>query len=79
MEDDFTKSARRVPDTEKVIKQTRGGSLRKEPKMAYKKPEIVAKSEAKQSFVAGCPTSNVNQGDCSNPVVRNRCQMGRCH
>ena len=24
-------------------------------KMAYKKPEIVAKSAAKQSFVAGCP------------------------
>lgn len=23
--------------------------------MSYKKPEIVAKSEAKQSFVAGCP------------------------
>ncbi len=25
--------------------------------MAYKKPEVVAKSEAKQSFVAGCPTN----------------------
>lgn len=24
--------------------------------MAYKKPQIVAKSAAKQSFVAGCPT-----------------------
>ena len=23
--------------------------------MAYKKPEVVAKSEAKQSFVGGCP------------------------
>ena len=46
-----------MPDTEKVIKQTRGGSLRKEPKMAYKKPQIVAKSAAKQSFVAGCPTN----------------------
>lgn len=23
--------------------------------MVYKKPQIVAKSEAKQSFVAGCP------------------------
>ncbi len=23
--------------------------------MAYKKPEVVAKSESKQSFVAGCP------------------------
>lgn len=25
--------------------------------MAYKKPEIIAKSAAKQSFVAGCPTN----------------------
>lgn len=25
--------------------------------MAYKKPQIVAKSAAKQSFVAGCPTN----------------------
>ena len=24
--------------------------------MVYKKPEVIAKSEAKQSFVAGCPT-----------------------
>ena len=28
--------------------------------MAYKKPEIVAKSEAKQSFVGGCPAKTVN-------------------
>ena len=27
--------------------------------MAYKKPEVVAKSEAKESFVAGCTTHNV--------------------
>jgi hypothetical protein len=27
--------------------------------MAYKKPQIVAKSAAKQSFVAGCPTNKV--------------------
>ena len=25
--------------------------------MAYKKPQIVAKSAAKQTFVAGCPTN----------------------
>ena len=47
--------------------------------MAYKKPEIVAKSAAKQSFVAGCGTSNVNQGPCDDPGWRNRCQMGRVH
>ena len=31
--------------------------------MTYKKPVIVAKSEAKQSFVAGCPVSH---GTCQN-------------
>ena len=30
-------------------------SLRKEPKMAYKKPQMVAKASAKKSYVAGCP------------------------
>lgn len=68
-----------MPDTEEVRNKQRVNRLRKEPEMAYKKPEIVAKSVAKQSFVAGCGTSNVNQGDCSNPAVRNRCQMGRVH
>jgi len=24
--------------------------------MAYKKPQIIAKSEAKQTYLAGCPT-----------------------
>ncbi len=33
--------------------------------MAYKKPQIVAKSAAKQTFVAGCP-SNVAQQGCHN-------------
>lgn len=49
--------------------------------MAYKKPEIVAKSAAKQSFVAGCGTASVKQtcDNCSNPVTRNNCQMGRIH
>lgn len=47
--------------------------------MAYKKPQIVAKSAPKQSFVAGCGTSNVNQGDCGNPTTRKNCQMGRVH
>ena len=36
-------------------------------KMAYKKPEIVAKSESKQSFVAGCPTRTCHM----------RCQYGQ--
>ena len=52
----FTNSARWVPDTEEVRNKQRVNRLRKEPEMAYKKPEVVAKSEAKQSFVAGCPT-----------------------
>ena len=45
--------------------------------MAYKKPEVVAKSEAKQSFVAGCPTntkymccSGAGSGTGSNCEIR---------
>ena len=34
--------------------------------MAYKKPQIVAKSAAKQSFVAGCPQIS-RRGAPSNP------------
>ena len=36
--------------------------------MSYKKPQIVAKSTAKQSFVAGCPTNSYSTG-----------YKGRCH
>ena len=36
--------------------------------MAYKKPEIVAKSESKQSFVAACPEKSYAPG-----------YAGRCH
>ena len=51
----------------------RGKSLRKEPEMAYKKPEIVAKSEAKQSFVAGCPEKTVKVSVCSHHNTRCMC------
>ena len=41
--------------------------------MAYKKPEIVAKSDAKESFVAGCPANKGGYTVCS---THNRnCQM----
>ena len=33
--------------------------------MAYKKPQIVAKSAAKQSFAAGCPEKTVQERNCS--------------
>lgn len=33
--------------------------------MAYKKPQIVAKSAAKQSFVAGCPPKTSRGDFCS--------------
>ena len=33
--------------------------------MAYKKPEVIAKSEAKQSFVAGCPVNTVSGTWCA--------------
>lgn len=39
--------------------------------MAYKKPEIVAKSAAKLSFVAGCP-ANYHPSGCN--VVNSKCQ-----
>ena len=43
-------------------------------KMAYKKPEIVAKSAAKQSFVAGCPERKVQIDRCHS--VNSRCMCG---
>ena len=39
--------------------------------MAYKKPQIVAKSAAKQSFVAGCPPNNMRLS-CD---MRSQCQI----
>ena len=33
-------------------------------KMAYKKPEVIAKSEAKESFVAGCPEKTPVSTSC---------------
>ena len=39
--------------------------FRKEPIMAYKKPQIVAKSVAKKSYVAGCPTNTPYAINCS--------------
>ena len=62
-----------MPDTEEVRKQTKSKKLGKEPKMAYKKPELVAKSEAKQSFVAGCPMHTVSGSWCAK-VNGPKCQ-----
>ena len=43
--------------------------------MAYKKPQIVAKSDSSQSFVAGCPTkSPVNGARCSS--LNTSCMCG---
>lgn len=33
--------------------------------MSYKKPEIVASSEATQSYVAGCPTNTIVTPVCN--------------
>lgn len=66
VKDDFTEATRRVPVLVEVkVNQQRGVSLRKEPEMAYKKPQIVAKSAPKQSFVAGCPSDKAQSG-CHN-------------
>ena len=43
--------------------------------MAYKKPQIVAKSAAKQTFVAGCPPQKqANGGLCS--INNRKCLAG---
>lgn len=34
--------------------------------MAYQKPEVVAKSAAKESFVAGCPTNELAYTYCNS-------------
>ena len=39
-------------------------SGRKEPVMAYKKPQMVAKSESKKSYVAGCPEKTPSSTRC---------------
>ncbi len=43
--------------------------------MAYKKPEIVAKSPAKQSFVAGCPTNSTAES-CTK--TKSGCEYRKC-
>ena len=43
--------------------------------MAYKKPQIVAKSAAKQSFVAGCPENRPGASKCHNNNNA-RCMIG---
>ena len=45
--------------------------------MVYKKPEVVAKSEAKQSFVAGCPEKRppLNPQLCSG--THDECYIGK--
>ena len=43
--------------------------------MAYKKPQIVAKSAAKQSFVANCPTNTpANPLGCT--INNQKCMCG---
>lgn len=43
--------------------------------MSYKKPQVVAKSVAKQSFVAGCPTIHTQTMACSS--FNKKCETGR--
>lgn len=42
--------------------------------MAYKKPQVVAKSAAKQSFVAGCPEKTSTSG-CHE--YNHKCECGQ--
>lgn len=41
--------------------------------MSYKKPEIVASSEATQSYVAGCPTNTVVSTTCYSANAKCLC------
>lgn len=41
--------------------------------MSYKKPEIVASSEATQSYVAGCPTNNLVGTYCTSSNKKCMC------
>jgi hypothetical protein len=66
-----------VPDAEEAKTNKEAKASERSLKMAYKKPQIVAKSAAKQSFVAGCGTSNVPRSGCENPTTRASCQMGK--
>ncbi len=44
--------------------------------MAYQKPQIIAKSAAKQSFVAGCPAKNTNAASCNKG--KDGCEYRSC-
>lgn len=41
--------------------------------MAYQKPEVVAKSATKESFVAGCPEKSVINPRCSPSNAKCMC------
>ena len=42
--------------------------------MAYKKPQMVAKSSAKKSYVAGCPANSYCSSGCT--PANTCCMMG---
>lgn len=46
--------------------------------MAYKKPQVVAKSAAKQSFVAGCPEVKVYDSGAKCSMSNHKCECGGC-
>ena len=43
--------------------------------MAYKKPQMVAKSSAKKSYVAGCPTNTAGFG--AGCTYNSKCEVGQ--
>ena len=63
-------------DTEEVIKQTKRRNPRKGAEMAYKKPEIVAKSDTKQSFVGACPEKTIQRSDGKCSLLNSKCLCG---
>lgn len=57
---------------DKVTNQSPKGE--KVIQMSYKKPEIVAQSAAKESFVAGCPEKTLINSSCS--TSNKKCMVG---
>ena len=47
--------------------------------MAYKKPQMIAKSSAKKSYVAGCPVKTAYSGYGCDPGYGTSCEIKRAN
>lgn len=58
--------ARRVPDAGFNPNPKGAKAPERKPEMAYKKPQIVAKSASKQNFVGPCPVNKYYPSKCDS-------------